>query len=252
MYFQPLEQFNIYLSHEFVLWGFDTPFMMITNYWISVFFVLLSFIFFVVLPLKRDTLVPTRWLSVVEQLYLFVVKLFSQHINNYHALYYFPLISTVFFVILLSNLLGLFPYNFTLTSHIFTTVTLSLTMFGGIVVLAFYYNKLNYLKFFVPSGIDNKPLKYFLVLIEVMSYVIRPFSLAIRLFANMLAGHTLLNILNTFLIFVINKQWFMVFTIPFIVIFAIFILEFAIAFIQAYVFTTLLVIYINDIYNISH
>lgn len=105
---------------------------------------------------------------------------------------------------------------------------------------------------FVPKDIDNKALKYFLVIIEIVSYIIRPFSLAIRLFANMLAGHTLLYILNTFLVYVITKKWFLVFIIPFVVIFMVFILEVANAFIQAYVFTTLLVIYINDIYNVSH
>jgi ATP synthase subunit 6 len=144
------------------------------------------------------------------------------------------------------------PYNFTITSHIFTTLTLSLTMFIGTIVVSLYYNKLNYFKFFVPKGIDNKPLKYFLVFIEIISYIIRPFSLAIRLFANMLAGHTLLYILNTFLVYVASKKIFALFVLPMVIIFMVFMLEFAIAFIQAYVFTTLLVIYINDIYNVSH
>lgn len=144
------------------------------------------------------------------------------------------------------------PYNFTITSHIFTTLTLSLTMFIGTIVISLYYNKLNYFKFFVPKGIDNKPLKFFLVFIEVISYIIRPFSLAIRLFANMLAGHTLLYILNTFLVYVSSKKIFGLFLLPMLIIFMVFMLECAIAFIQAYVFTTLLVIYINDIYNVSH
>lgn len=189
---------------------------------------------------------------VLENIYLFLVKLFSQHVNNYHSLYYFPIVSSIFIIVLFANLLGLMPYNFTITSHIFTTLTLSLTMFMGIIILSLYYNKLNYFKFFVPKGIDNKPLQIFLVFIEVASYIIRPFSLAIRLFANMLAGHTLLYILNTFLVYVSSKKLFSLFLLPMIIIFMVFILEFAIAFIQAYVFTTLLVIYINDIYNVSH
>jgi len=125
-------------------------------------------------------------------------------------------------------------------------------MFIGIIIVSLYYNKLNYFKFFVPKGIDNAPLKIFLIFIEIASYIIRPFSLAIRLFANMLAGHTLLYILNTFLVYVSSKKLFALFLIPMGVIFMVFILELAIAFIQAYVFTTLLVIYINDIYNVSH
>jgi ATP synthase subunit 6 len=191
-------------------------------------------------------------MQVIEGIYLFLVKLFSQHVNNFHSLYYFPAVSTIFITILFSNLLGLMPYNFTITSHIFTTLTLSLTMFIGTILVSLYYNKLNYFKFFVPKGIDNKQLTYFIVFIEVASYIIRPFSLAIRLFANMLAGHTLLYILNTFLVYVTSKKIFALFLFPMLIIFMVFMLEFAIAFIQAYVFTTLLVIYINDIYNISH
>jgi ATP synthase subunit 6 len=247
--FQPLEQFNIYLLHELSLAGFSFS---LTNYWLVGLYLLIATAIFVVWPLKYIPLVPTNWVILLEGVYNFLVKLFSQHVNNFHSLYYFPIISTIFFTVLFSNLLGLMPYNFTLTSHIFTTLTMSLTMFVGTIVISLYYNKLNYFKFFVPKGIDNKPLKYFLVFIEIISYIIRPFSLAIRLFANMLAGHTLLYILNTFLVYVTSKKWFLVFILPFVVIFMVFILEFAIAFIQAYVFTTLLVIYINDIYNVSH
>lgn len=83
---------------------------------------------------------------------------------------------------------------------------MSLTLIVGTIVIWIYYNKFNYFKMFVPKDIDNKALKYFLVIIEIVSYIIRPFSLAIRLFANMLAGHTLLYILNTFLVYVITKK----------------------------------------------
>ena len=186
--FQPLEQFNIYLLHEFSLVGLSLSF---TNYWLVVFYVLISLGVFIVLPLKHTSLVPTNWALLLEGIYNFLVKLFSQHVNNFHSLYYFPAVSTIFFTVLFSNLLGLMPYNFTITSHIFTTLTMSLIMFIGTIVISLYYNKLNYFKFFVPKGIDNKGLKYFLVLIEIVSYIIRPFSLAIRLFANMLAGNTL-------------------------------------------------------------
>lgn len=247
--FQPLEQFNVYIMHELNILGLTFSF---TNYWLVSFFLLVLVILFFVLPLKYAALVPTNWLIVIDGIYNFLVKLFSQHVNNYHSLYYFPIISTIFVIVLLANLLGLMPYNFTITSHIFTTLTMSLTLFIGTIIISLYYNKLNYFKFFVPKGIDNKPLKYFLVFIEIISYIIRPFSLAIRLFANMLAGHTLLYILNTFLVYVSKKKIFMLFILPLVIIFLVFLLEFAIAFIQAYVFTTLLVIYINDIYNVSH
>jgi len=247
MSYQPLEQFNVYILHELSLFSIS-----LTNYWLVSLFLLILVVVFLVWPLTRPQLLTNNWMVVQEGIYAFLVKLFSQHVNNYHSLYYFPIVSTIFIVVLFSNLLGLMPYNFTITSHIFTTLTLSLTMFIGIIILSLYYNKLNYFKFFVPKGIDNKPLQIFLVFIEVASYIIRPFSLAIRLFANMLAGHTLLYILNTFLVYVTSKKIFGLFLLPMAIIFMVFILEFAIAFIQAYVFTTLLVIYINDIYNVSH
>lgn len=250
MYFQPLEQFNVYIMHELSLFNLFN--ITITNYWLVAFMLILLVLLFILAPLKFITLVPNSWVITLESIYNFLVKLFSQHVNNFHSLYYFPIISTIFIVVLFANLLGLMPYNFTITSHIFTTLTMSLTLFIGTIIVSLYYNKLNYFKFFVPKGIDNKPLKYFLVFIEIISYIIRPFSLAIRLFANMLAGHTLLYILNTFLVYVSKKKVFMLFILPMVIIFMVFLLEFAIAFIQAYVFTTLLVIYINDIYNVSH
>ncbi len=248
--YQPLEQFNIYILHELSLLGLGS--ISLTNYWLVCVFLFTLVLVFLVWPLTNTLFVTTNWTSMAENIYLFLVKLFSQHVNNFHSLYYFPIIATVFIIVLFANLLGLMPYNFTLTSHIFTTLVLSLTMFIGTIIISLYYNKLNYFKFFVPKGIDNKPLKFFLVFIEVISYIIRPFSLAIRLFANMLAGHTLLYILNTFLVYVTSKKIFALFLLPMLIIFMVFMLECAIAFIQAYVFTTLLVIYINDIYNVSH
>lgn len=248
--YQPLEQFNIYILHELSLLGWAS--LSLTNYWlVALFLVVLTFVF-LVFPLVNNTFLTSNWTAIHEGLYTFLVKLFSQHVNNYHSLHYFPIISTIFVVVLFANLLGLMPYNFTITSHIFTTLTLSLTMFIGTIIISLYYNKFNYFKFFVPKGIDNKLLKFFLIFIEIISYIIRPFSLAIRLFANMLAGHTLLYILNTFLVYVTSKKIFALFVLPMGIIFMVFMLEFAIAFIQAYVFTTLLVIYINDIYNVSH
>lgn len=250
MLYQPLEQFNIYILHELSLLGLAS--LSFTNYWLVALFLLALVAVFLIWPLVNVPVVTNNWSVIHEGLYSFLVKLFSQHVNNYHSLYYFPAISTIFVVVLFANLLGLMPYNFTITSHIFTTLTMSLTMFIGTILISLYYNKLNYFKFFVPKGIDNKPLKFFLVFIEVVSYIIRPFSLAIRLFANMLAGHTLLYILNTFLVYVTTKKVFALFLLPMVIIFMVFMLECAIAFIQAYVFTTLLVIYINDIYNVSH
>lgn len=248
--YQPLEQFNVYILHEFSLFAGKS--LAVTNYFIVSIFLFTLVLLFFVWPLTNTNFLTSAWTATHEILYTFLVKLFSQHVNNYHSLYFFPLISTIFILVLFGNLLGLMPYNFTITSHIFTTLTLSLVMFIGTIVVSLYYNKLNYFKFFIPKGVDNKPLKIFLIFIEVISYIIRPFSLAIRLFANMLAGHTLLYILNSFLVYISSKKLFALVFLPMLIIFVVFILECAIAFIQAYVFTTLLVIYINDVYNVSH
>src|SRR5689334_20640490 len=107
----------------------------------------------------------------------------------------------------LTNAAGLFPFSFTFTSHIFVTLSMSLTCFIGVILLALHYNKLEYFSFFVPKGVANVYLRQFLVIIEIISYIIRPFSLAIRLFANMLAGHTLLYILTSFVSFLCLRKW---------------------------------------------
>lgn len=249
MIFQPLEQFELFIIHDLILLGFDFS---ITNYVISCGLILFTIWFFLVLPLKYSSIIPSNLDLLIEDLYVFIIQLFRQHTTNLTSLYYFPLIFSVFLFVFLSNFFGLFPFSFTPTSHIYTTFTLAFTLFFGIVILCFYNNKLNFLKFFVPSGVSNKPLLIFLVFIEIISYLIRPFSLAIRLFANMLAGHTLLYILGNFVYVLSRKYWVAIVYIPFFLVFLIVALEIFIAFIQSYVFVTLLVIYMNDIYNASH
>jgi len=150
------------------------------------------------------------------------------------------------------NLLGLLPYGFTLTSQIFVTFALSISTFLGITILGCIVNKFNFVKFFIPNNITFAPLRIFLIFIEVLSYLIRPFSLGIRLFANMLAGHTLIYILASFSYSIAIKFLFLSLVVPFIIIFLIFMLEFGIAVIQTYVFTILTIIYIKDVLNAVH
>jgi ATP synthase subunit 6 len=106
--------------------------------------------------------------------------------------------------ILTFNLLGLVPYSFTLTSHLFVTFTLSVSLFIGITIFGIWLNGFQFVEFFIPKGVSNIALRYFLVLIEILSYIIRPFSLGIRLFANMLAGHTLMYILGMFMFAIVE------------------------------------------------
>jgi len=173
-------------------------------------------------------------------------------VNTVVALRFYPVLVSVAIFVLSLNLIGLMPYGFTITSQLIVTFTMSISLFIGVMIIGGELNKFSFLKFFVPSAVSNDLLKYFLIIIEVLSFVIRPFSLGIRLFANMLAGHTLLFILGGFMFTVINKNIILVFLMPLSVVVMVILLEICIAFIQAYVFTILLIIYINDMFNISH
>lgn len=173
-----------------------------------------------------------------------------QQVNNLVALKYFPLILNIFIFILLLNISGLLPYGFTVTSQIIITFQLAISNFLGIIIIALYNNKLNFFNLFIPKNIP-KILVPFLTITEFVSFCIRPFSLAVRLFANMLAGHTLLFIIASFCFYIINN-FIIISFLPILFVIFILILEICIAFIQAYVFCVLISIYFNDIYNVSH
>ena len=155
-----------------------------------------------------------------------------------------PFTYTLFTFILVSNLIGMTFYGFTTTSHIAVTFCLSFSFFIAVVALGFYKQSYRFFYLFVPSGAP-KPMVPFLVLIEVISFLSRPFSLGIRLFANMMSGHALLIILSNFTLSMAQKNFIIVF-IPFVLIVAIVGLELMIAALQAYVFTVLVCIYLND------
>lgn len=167
------------------------------------------------------------------------------------ALRFFPLFATTFFIILGANLIGLTPFGFTVTGHIIITFTLALAFNLGFVFLGLQLHKLHFLKLFVPSGVPQVLLPL-IVVIEIVSYVIRTFSLSLRLFANMMAGHTLLQILASFVVAFLSVGGLISFVglVPFALVFAVTVLEVAIAFLQAYVFTILLCIYANDSINL--
>jgi ATP synthase subunit 6 len=244
MVMQPLEQFVIQIILNF--YG-----VILTNLLVYFGLVILIILVYFIYPLVIYKKIPNSLQLLVQDIYKFILSLFYQQTNNYTCLQYLPLILSIFVIILISNLLGLTPFGFTITSHLYITAFISISIFFGVTLLGFINNKFNFLKYFVPSGVSNKLLLYFLIGIEVISYIIRPLSLAIRLFANMLAGHTSLFILSGFAIQISQKKILFLIVIPIIVILLVFFLELAIAFIQAYVFTILLIIYINEIYNVN-
>jgi ATP synthase subunit 6 len=239
---QPLEQFEIIFLGTFA----GIP---INNSLIYLIIVYLVIRFFFGLVLVNLRLVPYNLQTFIEQIYSFVFGLVKQQINT-SGYAYFPMIFTLFLFILVSNLVGMSLYSFTLTSHVTIAFTLSFSFFISIVIIGILIQKASFVNTFIPSGAP-KALKPFLIGIEILSYFSRPLSLGIRLFANLMAGHTLLAILANFT-FLISKKNIVITLLPFILIVAIVGLEAMIAALQAYVFTVLVCIYLNDSIHGSH
>jgi F-type H+-transporting ATPase subunit a len=193
---------------------------------------------------RHRTMVPSRWQSVAEIMYEFVGGMVKDNVGL-DGMRYFPFIFTLFMFILFGNFLGLLPYSFTFTSHIVVNAVLALFIFISVTVIGFARHGMHYFSLFCPPG-TPLPVAFILVPIEVMSYFIRPVSLSLRLFANMLAGHVLLKVLAGFII-----SLGLVFGIvPFAAVFAVTLLEIMVAAIQAYVFALLTCIYLNDAINL--
>lgn len=191
---------------------------------------------------------PESWQFFFESLYKFVFNIVQDQTGS-NGYKYFPFVFTLFFFVLLTNLLGLVPFGIALTSHLIVILFLSLTVCGGIFIIGLVTHNFKFLKIFVPES----PLLLLPVLIpiEIFSYIIRMFSLAIRLSANILAGHTLVFIISTFILkmFYIKNIFYFIFVMPLLMIL---LLEFGVAFLQAYIFTILICIYLSDSVNIKH
>lgn len=234
--FSPLEQYDIILFNGFFFFNIILPIIII-----SIFF------FFITLFFKGNKfLLPNFWQSSFELLIIFIIKIIKQQIG-FRGYIYLPLIFTLFLVLLFCNLLSLTPFSVALTSHISIVAFLTFTLNIAIFIKGFAYNNLNFLGIFVPTS--PLLLLFLLVPIEIFSYSIRSLSMAIRLVANIIAGHTLVFIITTFLLKIFNLKIFFFFNLL-IILFAIFTLELGVAFLQAYVFIVLLCIYLNDSINL--
>jgi F-type H+-transporting ATPase subunit a len=188
---------------------------------------------------RSRALVPGRWQSVAEMLYEFVADMVDTNAGH-GARDFFPFIFTLFLFILFANLLGLIPYSFTVTSHIIITFALAAVVFIGVTTIGIVRHGFHFLRLFVPEGV---PLLLLVVLvpIELLSYFIRPFTLSIRLFANMLAGHTMLAIFGGFAASIGLLAFF-----PLAINIALVGLELLVAVLQAYVFAILSCLYLHD------
>src|SRR6202795_5177224 len=191
-------------------------------------------------------LVPGRFQSMAELSYEFVANTIRSNAGS-EGMKFFPLVFSLFMFILVSNMIGIIPYAFTISSHIVVTAALALLVFFTVLIYGFYKNGLKFFRIFVPSGIPIYILPL-VVFIEVFSFFLRPISHSVRLFANMLAGHIALAVFASFIPMLagLGIAGYFGAVLPLGMVIALTALELLVAFLQAYVFTILTVIYIND------
>lgn len=238
-----MQQFEIKRLIPIELFGYDVSF---TN--ASLFMVLALAIIplFYLVAMNRRALVPGRLQSTAELSYEFIANMVRDIVGE-GGMKYFPWIFTIFMFILVLNLLGLLPYSFTVTSHIIVTFALAAMVWLIITAIGFINHGIGFLKLFVPDGVPWW-LMPIIVVIEVISYLIRPISHSVRLFANMMAGHAMLKVFAGFVIGLgLLGGWApLVFLVGFTG------LELVVAFLQAFIFTVLTCIYLNDAVNMHH
>lgn len=241
--FDPMHQFEIKRFVELDLFGLDASF---TNSSLMMVIGVSLISVFLIGSMRARALVPDRLQSMAELSYEFVAKMVRENAGS-EGMKFFPFIFTLFFYILAMNMLGMFPYAFTVTSHIIVTVALALVVFIGVTAVGIIRNGTKFIGLFVPSGVPVWLLPL-LVPIEILSYLVRPFSLSVRLFANMMAGHTMLKVFAGFVLALgVAGGW-----APLLFMVAFTGLEILVAFLQAFVFAVLSCIYLNDALHPHH
>ena len=239
----PMHQFEIQRLIKLEVFGLDASF---TNSSLFMVIAMALITFLTIGGMQGRALVPTRIQSVAELAYEFVANMVRDNVGS-AGQKYFPFVFTLFMFVLFCNMLGMVPYSFTVTSHIIVTFALAAFVFLGVTLIGFVKHGIGFLKFFVPSGVPAVMLPL-LVVIEVISYLTRPLSLSVRLFANMMAGHTMLKVFASFVVGLgILGGWA---PLAFMVAFTG--LEILVAFLQAYVFAILTCIYLNDALHMHH
>ena len=240
----PMHQFEVYrIGPEINLGEINLSFTNASLFMTISSILILLFLF---LGTKKKSLVPTKIQFVTEASYTFVAKMINDTAGS-NAKSFFPFIFTLFMFVLFANMVGMLPYSFTVTSHIIVTFVLAAIVFIGITILGFIKHGFKYLEIFVPKGVPIILLPL-IVIIEIISYLSRPVSLSVRLFANMMAGHTMLKVFGGFVISLgLLGGW-----LPLGFSVALTGLEILVAFLQAYVFAILTCIYLNDALNLHH
>ena len=237
----PMHQFEVYsIGPEIILGPVNLSF---TNSSLFMAISSATIILLLFFGTKKKSIIPSKIQLVAEMSYSFVAKMISDTAGA-NAKPFFPFIFTLFMFVLFCNMIGMLPYSFTVTSHIIVTFVLAAAVFVSVTVIGFIKHGIKYLELFVPKGVPIALLPL-IIIIEIISYLSRPVSLSVRLFANMMAGHTILKI---FAGFIIPLGIFGI--APLMVDVALTALEVLIAFLQAYVFTILTCLYLNEAINL--
>lgn len=240
----PLEQFEIVTFLPLTIFGLNVS---LTNSTLFLFLASTLSIFWLSLSFYKASLIPNNWQLVYEAFYALTLDIIKVNLGS-KGERYFPFIFSLHILLIFCNLVGMVPYSFTVTSHIIFTFSLALAVFIGINIIGIKAHGLKFFSLFLPKGVPLiiMPL---LITIEIISYLIKVFTLSIRLFANMTSGHALLKIIAGFSWTMLSSGGLLAFfhIIPLAVLLILIGLELGIAALQAYVFTLLTCIYLNDV-----
>ena len=240
----PMQQFTVKrIGPEINIAGVDLSFTNASLFMVISATVIILFLF---LGSKEKNIIPNKLQLIAEMSNTFEAKMISDTAGS-KARPYFPFIFSLFMFVLFCNMVGMLPYSFTVTSHIIVTLIMALFIFIAVTIIGFIKHGFKYLSIFVPSGVPAVLLPL-ITIIEIISYLSRPVSLSVRLFANMMAGHTMLKVFGGFVVSLgILGGW-----LPLSFSVALTGLEILVAFLQAYVFAILTCIYLNDALNLHH
>lgn len=236
----PLEQFKLKVIYRLHNKYID---LSITN---SSIIIILSILFIIIINSNNNKIINNKWDILIENIYIKINTIVKEMVGLNK---YTPLIYSIFFFILTNNIIGLIPYSFTTTSHLIINLTFSLSIIIGITLIGVYKHSYKFFNLFIPSGLSKGPTKFLIpliFLIEFISYLSRIISLSVRLTANMLSGHIMLNLIASFGYKLVLSIPFLFF-IPITILFPFILLELGIAFIQSYVFIVLTCAYLKDV-----
>ena len=242
----PLEQFEIKRIFPLEIFGIDASF---TNAALYMVIAVVAICAFLILAMRGRALVPGRWQSMAELSYEYVANMVRDSLGE-EGMKFFPWVFTIFMFVLTLNLIGMIPSAFTVTSHLIVTFALAAMVWTTVVIVGFVKNGPSFLRLFVPSGVPwiLMPL---IVPIEFITFLMRPVSHSVRLFANMMAGHTMLKVFAGFSVAFIGL-WAPLAVLPTIFMVAFTGLEFLVAFLQALIFSVLTCIYLKDALHPHH